>query len=129
MFSTQPLTHQPPPKAYKSHQKGTERECTNWHFFPKHYSPPTPPSPHCGFVVFLQNQKPTRPKKIKFIILLFAYLLMNVRGKQVVSLGSINKCVEIALSFLCVCFLRQTVSTPKNSRYSFFTKWTSAVLF
>ena len=58
--------------------------------------------------------------------LLFAFLLMNSLGKQAVSPGSINQCVEIALLFLCV-YIKSVLL--KISRYSFFTKWTSSVLF
>ena len=62
--------------------------------------------------------------------LLFAFLLLNSLGKQAVNPGSINQRVEIALLFLCVCFfLDKQSELLKISRYSFFTKWTSTVLF
>ena len=65
------------------------------------------PHPHLptASVVFLQNQKPTMPKRnSNSLSLLFDFLLMNSLGKQAVSTGSNNQCVEIALLFRCVCF-------------------------
>ena len=54
-------------------------------------------------LVFLQNQKPTMPKRNSSSLSLpFAFL--NSLGKQAVSPGSINQCVEMALLFLCVYF-------------------------
>ena len=70
-------------------------------------SAPNFPNPHPYLptvsVVFLQNQKPTMPKRnSNSLSLLFAFL--NSLGKQAVSPGSINQRVEIALLFLCACF-------------------------
>ena len=49
--------------------------------------------------------------------------LVSRLGKQAVSSGAIKKWpVEIALSFLGVCFLRQKVSTPKNFSLLLFLK-------
>ena len=45
---------------------------------------------------------------------------MNSLGKQAVSTGSVNQCVEIALLFLCVCFQDKQSVLLKISRYSFF---------
>ena len=84
---------------YKSHHNGTWNAAIGT-LFPK----PTPHLPTAS-VVFLQNQKPTMPKRnSKSLSLLFAFLLMNSLGKQAVSIGSINQRAEIDLLFLCVCF-------------------------
>ena len=72
------------------------------------------PHPHhpTASVVFLQNQKPTMPKRnSNSLSLLFAFLLMNSLGKQAVSPGSINQRVEIALLFSLCMFLRQTTDS------------------
>ena len=62
------------------------------------------PNPHprlpTAYVVFLQNQKHTMPKRnSNSLSLLFAFLSMNSLGKQAVSTGSINQCVEIASQY------------------------------
>ena len=63
---------------------------------------PHPYLPTVSFV-FLQNQRPTMPKRnSNSLFLLFAFL--KSLGKQAVIPGSINQRVEIALLFLCVCF-------------------------
>ena len=72
-------------------------------FFPKFFiyriQPPSPlrlsyiPAKHKAYYA-----------KEKFIILMFTFLLMNSLGKQAVSQGSIKQRVEMALSFLVVCF-------------------------
>ena len=71
MIYTQPLAHPPPPKAYKIHKRGL-RMLQLALFFPKNLRHPHPyqhPPPHThththsGFVVFLQNQTPTMPKR------------------------------------------------------------------
>ena len=95
-------------------------------------SAPYFPNPHPYLsnvsVLFLQNQKPTLPKRnSNSLSLLFAFL--NSLGQQAVSPGSINQRVEIALLFLCVCLKDKQSVLFKISRYSFFTKWTSTVLF
>ena len=48
--------------------------------------------------------------------------LVSKVGKQAVSSGAIKWPVEIALSFLGVCFLRQKVSTPKKFLLLLFLK-------
>ena len=48
--------------------------------------------------------------------------LVSKVGKQAVSSGAIKWPVEIALSFLGVCFSRQKVGTPKNFSLLLFLK-------
>ena len=90
----------PPPKCTKVTKMGHRMLQLAPYFSNPHTHLPT------AAVVFLQNQKPTKPKRnSNSLFLLFAFLLMNSPGKQaVLSPGSINQHVEIALLFLCVCF-------------------------
>ena len=102
MISTQPSLSLTPSQSVQKSPKW-DMECCNYY-----------PNPHPYLstvsVVFLQNQKLTMPKRnSNSLSLLFAFL--NGLGKQAVSPSSIKQRVEIALLFLYVCFLRQTVST------------------
>ena len=57
------------------------------------------------------NPSPIMPNKYCYLTVCS---LVSRLGKQAVSSGAIKWPVEIAISFLGVCFLRQKVSTPKK---------------
>ena len=129
VISTQPLTvtHPTPTKACKSNKKGTQNAPIGTMFFKKTASS-APPSP-VALLYSCKTQNLLCQREINYLILLFAFLLMNSLGKQAVSLCSIKQPVEIALSFVGVCFQDQQSVLLKISLYSFFFKWMSTLLF
>ena len=75
------------------------------------------PCPLCGFV--LLNPTPIMPNNFFYLTICS---LVSRQGKQAVSSGAIKWPVEIALSFLGVCFFKKKSQYSKNFLLLFFLK-------
>ena len=72
MISTQPITHWPPPKVYKSRRNGTQNAAIGT-LFPK----PTLPSPHYVCCIPAKPKTYYAKKTFKFIIFTIGFLVYN----------------------------------------------------